>query len=86
MIKFFNFYIRLSFCCILVRTLFIKTNSSCLITKSIKVLETKTYMLFNLDFANNTILPSLFFLFKIIDLYFLVPAVIEKCLILSQNS
>ena len=31
-------------------------------------------MLFNLDFANNTIL-SCFFFFLIIDLYFLIPAV-----------
>ena len=38
-------------------------------------------MLFNLDFANNTIftiLSCFFFFFLIIDLYFLVPAVIEQ--------
>ena len=34
-------------------------------------------MLFNLDFANNTIL-SCFFFFLIIDLYFLIPAVIAQ--------
>ena len=41
-----------------------------------KVLEFKTYVLPNLDFANNTIPSCFFFLFLIIDLYFLVPAVI----------
>ena len=35
-------------------------------------------MLFTLDFANNTILSFLFFFFLIIDLYFLVPAVITQ--------
>ena len=38
-------------------------------------------MLFNLDFANNTIftiLSCFFFFFLVIDLYFLVPAVIEQ--------
>ena len=35
-------------------------------------------MLFDLDFANNTILSSLFFFFLIIDLYFLIPAVISQ--------
>ena len=40
----------------------------------IKALEIKTSMLFNLDFANNIIL--LWFFFLIIDLYFLIPAVI----------
>ena len=49
------------------RTLFIKTNSSWLITESIKTLEIKTSMLFNLDFANNTILSCFFFFFLITD-------------------
>ena len=35
-----------------------------------------TSILFNLDFANNTILSCLFFFFLIIDLYFLIHAVI----------
>ena len=36
-------------------------------------------MLFNLDFANNTILSCFFFFFfLIIDLYFLIPAVIAQ--------
>ena len=36
-------------------------------------------MLFNLDFANNTIF-SCFFFFLIIDSYFLIPGVIEQLL------
>ena len=38
-------------------------------------------MLFNLEFANNTILSRFFFIFLIIDLYFLVPAVIAEIVI-----
>ena len=44
----------------------------------IKDLEIKTSMVFNLDFANNTILSCFFFFFLIIDLYFLFTAVIEQ--------
>ena len=57
--------------------LFIKANLSWLITESTEALEIKTSMLFNLDFANNTI-SSCFFFFLIIDLYFLIPAVIAQ--------
>ena len=35
-------------------------------------------MLFNLDFANNTILSCFFFFFLIIDLQFLIPADIAQ--------
>ena len=35
-------------------------------------------MLFNLDFASNTILSCFFLFFLIIDLYFLIPAVITQ--------
>ena len=35
-------------------------------------------MLFNLDFANNTILSFFFFFFLIIDLYFLIPPAIAQ--------
>ena len=35
-------------------------------------------MLFNLDFAKNTILSSFFFFFSIIDLRFLIPALIRQ--------
>ena len=37
-------------------------------------------MLYNLDFANNTILSSFVFLFLIIDLYFLITAIIAQSL------
>ena len=45
---------------------------------SIKALEIKTSILFNLDFANSTILSCFFFFFLIIDLYFLIPVVIAQ--------
>ena len=35
-------------------------------------------MLFNLDFANDNILSCFFFYFLIIDLYFLIPAIISQ--------
>ena len=44
----------------------------------IKVSEINTSMLLNLDFANNTFLPYFLFFFFIIDLYFLIPAVIAE--------
>ena len=47
-------------------------------TESIKPLEIKSSMLFNLDFANNTILSCFFFVFLIIHLYFLILAVIAQ--------
>ena len=59
-------------------TLFIETNSSWLIFESIRDLEINTSVLFNLDFANDTILSCFFFLFLIIYLYFSIPAVITK--------
>ena len=43
-----------------------------------KALEIKTSMLFNSDFTNNTILSCFFFSLLIIDLYFLIPAVITQ--------
>ena len=46
------------------------------IFESIKALEINTSILFNFDFASNTILSCFFFFFFIIDLYFLMPAVI----------
>ena len=39
-----------------------------------------TSVLFNLDFANNTILSCFFFFFLITDLHFLIPAVIAQIL------
>ena len=46
----------------------------------IKNLEIKTFLLFNLFFASNTILSCFFFFFLIIDLYFLIPAIIAQIL------
>ena len=43
-------------------------------------------MLFNLDFANNTISLGVFLFFLIIDFYFLISALIRQLLILLQNS
>ena len=63
------------------RTLFIKIDLSWLTIESIKALEIKTSMSFNLDFASNTILSYFFFYFLIIDLYFLIRAVIAQTFI-----
>ena len=41
-------------------------------------LESKTSTVFNLGFANNTILSCFFFFFLKTDLYFLIPAVIAQ--------
>ena len=54
----FSFF--LSHCYILLAH-FIKTNSPLIIFKSIKPLEINTSILFNLNFASNTILPGFFF-------------------------
>ena len=59
-------------------TLFIKTNSSRLITGSIKALEIKTSILVNLDYGYNTILSCFLLLFLIIDLCILIPAVMAQ--------
>ena len=58
--------------------MFTKTNSSRLIYDSLKALKIKTSMIFNLVFANNTILLCFFFFFLIIDLHFLIFAVIAQ--------
>ena len=55
-------------------TSLIKANSSWLIFESNKALI-KTSTLFNLDFANNSVLSHVHFNFLIIDLYFSIPAV-----------
>ena len=44
----------------------------------IKALEIKTSMVFNSDFANNSILSCLFFFSYILHLYFLIPAAIAQ--------
>ena len=53
-------------------------NLSCIIFESIKALQVKTCMLFNLDFYSNNILACFFFFFVIIDLYFLILAFIAQ--------
>ena len=55
------------------------------IFKLIKALEIHTSTLFNFDFADNTILLCFFFLFLIIDLYFLIPSVIAQIFNQLQN-
>ena len=57
-------------------TLFTKTNSSWITFELIKALQVKTSMLFNLDFANNTILSCFFFLNYWLN--FLTPVVIGQ--------
>ena len=59
-------------------TLFTKTDLPWLIFESIRALEIKTSRLFNLEFANNTILSRFFFFFLIIDFYFLIHAAIAQ--------
>ena len=44
--------------------------------ESIEALEIRTSIVFTLSFPNNTILSYFLFFFCIIDLYFLIPAVI----------
>ena len=80
-----NFYLSLEFFIssfiswYYVNALFIETNSSWLIIESTKALEIKTFILFNLDFANNIFSSCFFFFFLIINSYFLIPAVITQC-------
>ena len=61
--------------------LFTAKNSSLLKYESVKALEIITSTVFNLLFAKNTFLSCFFFFFFIIDLYFLIPAVIAKIII-----
>ena len=44
----------------------------------IKALEIKASMVLNLVFVNNTISSCFFFLFKLIDLYTLIPEIIAR--------
>ena len=44
----------------------------------LRALEIKTFILFNLDFASNTILWYFFFFLPIIDIYFLNNTVIAR--------
>ena len=58
--------------------MFTETNSSWLIYESIKDLEIKPLIMFGLVFVRKTILLYFFLFFLIIDLYFLIPAVIAQ--------
>ena len=72
--KFLGFFISLFMLLHSLNTLFTETNSSWLIYKSIKVLETKTLILFKFFLA--IYMFALFtFVFLIIELYFLIYAV-----------
>ena len=53
--------------------------------ESIKDLEIRTSMVFSLSFYNNTILLCFFFFFFIIDLYFLIPAIIAQIFIPTEE-
>ena len=58
-----------------------ETNSWWLIFESIRALEIKTSLVFNLVFANKTALSCCLFFFLIIEFYFLIPAVIKEIFI-----
>ena len=47
---------------------------------SIKLVEIKTSLPFNLGFASDIILPCFLFFFLIINFYFLIPAIIAQIL------
>ena len=74
---FISSYIWLYF----LNALFTETNSSWLIHESIKVLEIRTSIEFNVSFHNNTISSCFFFFLFIIDLYFLILAMIAQIFI-----
>ena len=80
MIKSFNFCFFFHFIVFVYISLYfiISSYSYILITESVRCLEIKTSILFNLYFAENAILSCFFFSFLIIDLYFLIPAVIAQ--------
>ena len=61
---------------------FTDIQSSIKLISSINALVIKTFIVFNLVFANNTILSHFFFFFPINDLYFLIPAVIKEIFII----
>ena len=80
LIQFFFISSLISSCSFI--TLFIKTNWSWPITESIEALEISmvfyTFMVFNLNFANNTTFSCFFFFFLIIDLFALIAGVIAQ--------
>ena len=66
-------------------TLFSEINSSWLKYESIKALEIKNSIVFNISFPNNTRLPCFFFFFLIIDLHFLISVVSAQIFILTAK-
>ena len=66
-------------------TLFTETNSSWLKYESIKALEIKNSIVFNISFPNNTRLSCFFFFFLIIELHFLISVVIAQIFILTAK-
>ena len=66
-------------------TLFIETNSSWLKYESINAVEIRTSIVFNLFFPNNTILSCFFYIFLLIELYFLIPSVITQIFIPTEE-
>ena len=66
-------------------TLFIETNSSWLIYESINAVEIRISIVFNLFFPNSTILSCFFYIFLLIELYFLIPSVITQIFIPTEE-
>ena len=69
----------------LLYTLCTETNLSWLIYESIKALDTSTSIAFNLAFSSITFLSCFFLFFLIIDLYFLIPAIITQIFIIAAE-
>ena len=78
---FHRFFISFIHFIIFFYTLFTETASSWLIYQLIKALEIRPSIVFDLPFRSTNTLSCLFFFFFIIDLYFLIPAVIAKTFI-----
>ena len=66
-------------------TLFTKANSSWLICESIRALDIRTSIVFDLSFLNNTILSCFFFFFFTIHLDFLITAMIVQIFMLTAE-
>ena len=64
---------------------FTETNSPWPIYESIKDLEIRTSLVFNLIFPNNTIFSCFLFFLFIIILYFLIPEIIAEMFILTEE-
>ena len=74
----FNFFISSFISSYSFSTLFIETNTSLLIFESNRDLQINTSILFNLDYAKDTILSRFFSFLLIIDLYILITTVIAQ--------